>query len=266
MKLSIVVNHSPWHAERVEALKPMLAELGESDFGRRFHLWVNDIDYRGRPWREAKVDWAKSQWRYALDCADATHHLFMTDDLHLAPAFLRILQMMILARPEAIIGLLSNHPQTAKLWAQGHRWYRTNAWLVGPAYVMPRRHLEKFLPWFESLPQGRAPDFDNDANDDMTINHWVATHPDGPREVWHPIPTIIEHRGDLPSNLGHGDSTSRERVSWRRIQTPIRHADGTFEWWTVNTFVPAVVGLLMGAAHWSSFGDDAPILEVGGGE
>jgi hypothetical protein len=55
------------------------------------------------------------------------------------------------------------------------------------------------------------------------MNMWISSQ--GPRESWHPLPTIIEHRGDLESTWQSGDCFSRERVSWRADRfAPLREA------------------------------------------
>jgi len=253
---SLVVNHTPWRPERVAALRAMRAS-GLLDV-RRF--LINDRDWRGTDWQDSKVQWALDQWEYSLGWKDATHHVFVTDDLNLAPGFWGLLEEMVLARPEAILGLLSNHPRAPELAAAGVHWYRTNSWIVGPAYVVPRLHLMKFVPWFRSLPDGRAPGAKGYANDDSTLNEWVSRF--GPGEAWHPVPTIIEHRGDLESTVGHGDEYSRERVSWRSVQTAAVKGDRIT--WTTE----AVDRLeeMNRPDFWAvrDVDRDAPMLRVGG--
>lgn len=222
MSVSTLINHTPWVGRRREALGAMLAEFPSYQPNLRIH----DTDYRGRPWQAAKVDWALYQWEWAAS-QPTTHHLFMTDDLNLAPGFTTILEAMISAHPEDAIGLLSNHPKGPALAAQGCSGYYTNSWLVGPAYVLPKEMLVRFLAWFKTLPDGpyTTPGTKAYRNDDSSFNEW-STHGGGPGRVWHPLPTIVEHRGDIVSTVGHGDRYSRERISWRQIQHPVEGEAG----------------------------------------
>lgn len=257
--LSIVVNHTPWRPERAACLRAMLNEL--RPLSRGLAYWVNDVDHRGRDWQVAKVDWALDQWRWAArgEGAGATHHLFCTDDLALAPGFVDILLAMIEAAPAAPIGLLSNHPRACELADAGAPWYATNSWIVGPAYVLPHALLVDFLAWFEALPDGPHTTRGTKAwaNDDSSINEWITFH--GPTRTLHPLPTIVEHDPDgaTPSTVGHGDEYSRERVSWRRVQHPASGLKVERAWPLED---------MKRAEYWRANGgpDGALMLQVGG--
>jgi hypothetical protein len=203
----------------------MLAALGRQERP----TFVNSKDYRGTDWQEAKVEWALSQWRWAAK-ERTTHHVFMTDDLHISPYFWGILTAMVEGSKAQAIGLLSNHPRGPRLFGDGDHGYRTNSWIVGPAYVLEHKLLIDFLAWFEALPDGphTEPGTKAWANDDSSLNEFITRK--GPGQTWHPLPTIVEHRGDLESTVGHGDSFSRERVSWRKCQIPLLGPDGSILW------------------------------------
>jgi hypothetical protein len=222
---SLVINHTPWVPARVEAIADMALALFDSD-RPEIPLFVNDIDYRGTDWQVSKVKWALDQWRWSAS-QPAKWHVFMTDDLHIMPGFWGALDAMTraIARPVPI-GLLSNHPHAYELFRKGAHWYRTNSWLVGPAYVLPHQFLLDFLAYFEALPDGGQPGQKGYANDDSSINEFVTRS--GLYSL-HPLPTIIEHRGDIGSTVGHGDQHSRERVSWREWRGIIRR-EGGWEW------------------------------------
>lgn len=232
MTLAIVINHAPHREDRKACLARMLAELGGRDRPvDGLPLFLND-DPRLKPAGPTKVEWTKRQWRWALD-SGADHCLFMSDDLNLAPGFLSILRAMIEAKPTAILGLLSSHPRAVRLALAGYRWYRTNSWIVGPAYVFPRAHLAELFAWFCSLPDGDGPGQIANLNDDSSANLWVSSR--GPHETWHPLPTIIEHRDDIATTWVTGDKYSRERVSWREIRrtegdAPHRWISERHEW------------------------------------
>lgn len=223
---SLVINHTPWIPERVKCLDEMLKALNPTgDSGPTF---INDADYRGTEWQQTKVKWALDQWRWAAQ-HDATHHVFMTDDLFIHPRFWDALQGMTANVPDCPIGLLSNHPNAIEWYTAGHRWYMTRSWLVGPAYVLPHEFLLRFLPWFEAKPDGSHEIRGTKAwaNDDSSINEFVSFE-NG--KTFHPLPTIIEHRNDIGSTVGHGDRHSRERLSWRFARWVEDRGRGEFDW------------------------------------
>jgi hypothetical protein len=239
--LGIVVNHTPWKPERVRALDAMLVELLRTDNTVELH----DADYRGHPdgWQGgAKSAWVLAGWMVALD-HDVDHHLFLTDDLHLAPDFVRCVETLVeVVGDEAPIGLLSNHPDAHDLCSDGLRWYATNSWLTGPAYILSHRMLEHIVEAYEALPteQKIGP---ASWNDDNFVNYYVTYHGGG--RTLHTLPGLVEHRADVESTVGHGDAYSRERVSWRRPWT-----------WDVSRFTDA--------AFWRDRGGPkyAPMLQL----
>lgn len=246
---SLLANHAPFGPQaRKDTLRRMLVEL--TPLARGLPFWLHDTDYRnggaadleqpGNP-KPRNVDFTIAQWRWAA-AQDTTHHLFVTDDLELAPMFIDVLEAMAAAVPDGIIGLLSNHPSAPAL-AGERRWYCTNSWVVGPCYVVPHRHMLAALAWAE-----RAGAKDHGWSDDATLNEWITFH--GPGRAYHPIPTPIEHLRVLPStwaHTGHGDEYSHERVSWRGARV---------EPWTMTSY-----------AYWNELGgpEAAPMLKVGGG-
>ncbi len=227
--ISTAILHSAWRPERARALKEMLEGLGAQ--GPAAAVFSGQKSAR-MAWAEFKTILAISQWQWALEQKEASHHLFLTDDLHLAPSFWSILNAMVEANPNRIIGLLSNHPAGPELAANGGRAYRCNSWIVGPAYVIPRKHLTPFLTWYRGLRDDEAPGGRRWFNDDSALNEWNTLH--GPAESWHPLPTIIEHRADLESTVGHGDRYSRERVSWRAVRS-VRDDGERLYWRTDDT-------------------------------
>jgi hypothetical protein len=253
MNFSLVINHTPWVPARVEALAEMRRALAT---GPGFcATFINDRDWRNTDWQESKVSWALDQWRWSASQA-VTHHVFMTDDLHIMPGFWRALAAMCFQSGEAPIGLLSNHPDIPDL--SGFHWYRTRSWLVGPAYVLPHAFLLRFLAWFEAKPDGhyKTPGTKGYANDDSSINEFVS-HEGG--YTLHPLPTIIEHRADIGSTVGHGDRHSRERLSWRARRWTEPTEGGGFVW---REEVGETVRALNEPAWWVG-AETAPMLKVG---
>ena len=249
---SVAILHTPWRGERVAALDAMLKDLHPSETP------VSIFDERcpsGTSWAEFKTRIAAEQWAWALDIG-ASYHIFLTDDLHICPWFWPALRAMVSARPEMPIGLLSNHPRGPSLFAGGTHGYRTNSWIVGPAYVVPHEKLSRFLGWYLALPDTEEPKGRRWFNDDSALNEWITYFGGG--ETWHPLPTIIEHRADIGSTVGHGDRFSRERLSWREIRG-IKPKGEAWEWETIRgEFAsPAEMG---DRSFWAG---DAPMLPTG---
>lgn len=258
MTFSLVINHTNWVPERVDAINDMIAVLTPAypdTVSPLSRFMINGTDYRGTDWQVSKVKWALDQWRWSAK-QDVTHHVFMTDDLHIAPRFWDILSAMVASTGEAPIGLLSNHPQAPNLTTH---WYKTNSWIVGPAYVLTHGFLLRFLPWFEALPDGphTTQGTKGWANDDSSINEFVTQS--GTYSL-HPLPTVVEHRGDIDSTVGHGDIHSRERLSWRTRRWTEGDYD-SFVW--KEEPAPADIDAMCTEAFWTG-ADNAPMMKVGG--
>lgn len=225
---SLVVNHAPWCENRRSTAWALLVEA----IGCATSTLLHDIDYRGgsgNP-KDKPVLFSVNQWNWSAQ-QKTTHHVFMTDDLELAPGFWAILNAMVQAAPDDVIGLLSNHPKAPDLAREGWHWYRTHSWVVGPCYVLPHAACVDLADWAER----RWPDETWDKlgwADDSELNHWVMTR--GRKQALHPIPTPIEHmRGPSTwSHTGHGDEYSHERVSWKSNQWMADHNMAVPEWWT----------------------------------
>jgi hypothetical protein len=253
---SLVINHTPWVPERQHALRDMYPVLNGPGHEAEKAFLLNKMSWRGVPWQGgAKLAWQLTQWLWAAN-VDTTHHVFMTDDLHLMPVFWSALSAMVTARSECPIGLLSNHPRGPDLYDAGYHGYTTRAWLVGPAYVIPHALLLPFLQWFVQEPGDRLRG-PTSWNDDNVWNEWIAKEWRG--HAWHPLPTIIEHRGDLSSTVGHGDKHSRERISWRERRTV--KDDGERWAWVSEPWKGPTSEEMSDPKFWA---DDAPLLAVGG--
>lgn len=258
--ISTAILHDIRRDDRAKCLADMI-DNNPQPFGKG--VVITDQMPPGGDWHAFKTHLALRQWEWSLE-SGASHCLFMTDDLHLAPGFYDILLAMVTARPEAIIGLLSNHPKGPSLWAEGHRGYRCNSWVVGPAYLVPRIHLEPFVAWYKALRDDGEAGGRRWYNDDSALNDWNTNH--GPGASWHPLPTIVEHRADLPSTVGHGDKYSRERVSWRAVRE-VEETEEGFTW--CSRPVANDLELMGFPSYWAPpsvpgcVGTIAPMLSVG---
>lgn len=221
MEVALVINHAPWRPERVAALEAMIAAMG----GQWSLGPIVYNDQRFGSWQPAgKTEWMRSQWELGLE-SGADHILFLTDDLNLAPGFPDIVRAIVNAVPDKAIGLVGNHPAIGRRPAGA--WYRCRAWLVGPALLIPRAILEPFYDWWAAKPAGGAPGCKGYHNDDSWLNEYLSAHG---LDSWHPIISPVEHRIDLASTVGHGDSTSYQRLSWRRRFSPL-YLHGLYQGW-----------------------------------
>jgi hypothetical protein len=196
VRVSLGISHTPWIPERVESLARLRATLPDPPavrvFGDRAPNW----------------SWSESMWRWALE-TDADYHLFLQDDVTVAPNFWPALQAMLHAVPDEIIGVEAAHPGGRTIARDGGRWYTTADMLIGPGYVMPRESLHAFLEWRKtSLARGALQAIDEDT---MIGVFALATR----RRIWHPVPTIIDHDTSVASTYGHDNHKNRRpSVLW----------------------------------------------------
>jgi hypothetical protein len=218
MTFSLSIDHTPWIASRRENLASMLMDL--LPLANGIPYLCNDDDYHGFQWVDIKDTWALKKWRWHI-AQGADHAVMLSDDVAVMPRFWDVLGAMVSSAPNSSIGLMSNHPDGPAMLAGGHHWYRCNAWLVGPAIVMPTPMLAEFVSWYEDwyprLPRGRdAEGFQEWYHDDSSINEWINRR--GPRESLHPLPAPIEHQ----LGLGRSHDTNpfpkyaAEAISWKR--------------------------------------------------
>lgn len=248
---SLAIYHRRDSRPRVRCLNEMLEVLAPSAQGVPCRIWDERATESWDAWQHTLHP---RVWGWSLEHSVATHHVFMTDDLAICPRFWDVLRAMTTAKPEAIIGLLSNHPAGPRLAAAGAHWYRCNSWIVGPAYVVPRMHLERFLPWYREWIECQEK---RHYGDDSSLNVWISSH--GPRESWHPLPTIIEHRGDIESTWQSGDCFSRERVSWRAHRWAPLREDYRGLWTSEDKRYD--LDAMSRPTYWEGLG---PVLDVGG--
>jgi hypothetical protein len=162
--------------------------------------------------REPNRVWAQKMWRWA--CATgATHLAQFQDDVFTCVRPWSKITAMVEAVPDQIIGLEQAHPMGPELAHKGHRWCRTRAWLIGPAYLFPLdpalpNGLPTFLKWCDANPERVAAE-----NEDTLVNRWAV---EAGVDIWHPIPTCADHDTSVPSTYGNeAHSHRRPTVTWR---------------------------------------------------
>lgn len=209
LKLAVAISHTPWIPERVlsmKRLKSQLGIIGECD-GVIFdnEILPNDVDgwYFEMTDRAPNHVWSERMWTWATECGDATHAVFLQDDVTVGADFWKRLQAMISAAPDQIIGLEAAHPMCANLLRAGARWCTTTDGLIGVGYVMPIRVLKEFLAWRATKLLPKALE---QISEDTLIDVF-AMHTK--RKIWHPVPTIIDHDIELKSTYGNDNHTNR---------------------------------------------------------
>ncbi len=222
---ALAVPHTPWVTDRVRSMFDLMQAIGGGNAppGTSIRHFID---------REPNVEWSRKLWAWGDGiCAveGATHLLQLQDDATVAPNFWTALSAMVAAVPDQIIGLQGAHPAFRLLARDGHKWARSHAWMVGVGYVIPRDALAELVK-FRSIFDGIA----HEKNEDDFIA-WFCTETG--RDVWHPIPTIIDHT-PIPSTYGNdANKFQRPTVTWREFGADeITRAD----FWTPAADVPIV--------------------------
>lgn len=206
---ALAIPHTPWVPERVESMRKLRTALSSDDPNHAGDAYREFTD------RESNRVWSQKLFRWALSTG-ATHLLQLQDDAIVAPRFWPILRAMIEAQPNRIIGLEATHPLIPVQHRAGRRWYRDH-WLIGVGYVFPREALVEYVAWCDAHPARVA-----STNEDSLISEWSY---ETKRDIWHPIPTIIDHDIGVPStygNDGHHEFSMYRRplVTWREVDSP----------------------------------------------
>lgn len=189
---SLAVPHTPWVPARVESVKRLAPVLDE-----RHRIFTE----RAPNWQ-----WSRTVWRWMADQA-ADYAVQLQDDVIPAPHFWSTLEAMCAATNAPAIGLHAGHPAGPSLAAQGARWYRTRSWVVGVGYVL-RGDIACALADYRDAHEDEA----KQHNEDDFIGRFLAARG---IDVWHPIPSIIDHDVSVPSTYGNDAHTLRRpSVLW----------------------------------------------------
>jgi hypothetical protein len=217
---ALAIPHTPWIPERVARLERILTELAGG-----MHPTQVFAD------REPNWAWSGKLWQWGV-AADATHLVQLQDDVELAPNFWRKLGAMVRAVPDQVIALHGAHPKFTQIAREGHRWAKSRAWVVGVGYVIPRDLLGGLVDYRGKLP----PEQVRGTNEDELIAHWCMR---AGLDVYHPIPTIVDHDTTIPSTYRNDENKFRRPfVTWRDF------LDGSLErddFWTLEGAPPVVL-------------------------
>jgi hypothetical protein len=211
MRIAVALGlpHTPWIPERVKSfdrLRRTLDASGSAEHGKVFDE------------RESNRVWPGKLWRGGI-MTGASHLLQLQDDVIPCEKFWPVYRAMLEAVPDQIIGLEANHPLGPEMYRTGRRWYRTRAWLVGVGYSWPLdpklpNGLPAFVRWCDANPELVEAN-----NEDSLVNLWAQAHG---FDIWHPVPTIIDHDTGVPStygNDGHHEWSMHRRptVTWKDV-------------------------------------------------
>lgn len=201
---ALAISHTPWVPARVESLGRLVEQLGPLGRTDLPGTEVRVFSDRAPNWA-----WSEEMWRWGAE-TQAQHVVFLQDDVIVAPNFFPALHAMLEAVPDQVIGLEAAHPYGKRLALEGHRWYTTGDFLVGPGYVLPRALLGEFLKWRRDALRPHAVEY---ITEDTMIGLWCwCTR----RRIWHPIPTIIDHDLTIESTYGNGAHKHRRpSVTWK---------------------------------------------------
>lgn len=222
------------HPDEVKNVREGFAELDRGEgialTPQEVDRWAETDHYREFTDKAPNQVWSVEMWRWMLETG-AEFCLTVQDDALAAPCFWPALRAMLTQLPRGhLLGLSGVHPMAAEVARRGHRWYRTTSWIIGWAYGLWREDLEDFLDWRtsdegEAFTAAIAPN-----GEDAVLNHWTGTI--AKRDVWHPVPTVVDHDVSIDSSYDNDDHGHRRPwVTWHR------YAEADLvrpEFWLVN--------------------------------
>lgn len=215
MTYCIAVSHTPWVPERVETYKRLCDSL-------QLDSWDTVPPGRFKCFDEKEPNgvWSRKMWAWAAAQA-VDWCVFLQDDTVVSPSFHSDLEHAI-AKAWDIIGLQVAHPIAPGLFNEGYLAFTTTDAVVGVGYAVWRETLREFLDWLSAHEDVAA-----GISEDTLLGAWCALTG---RNIYHPIPTCVDHDTTVPStyaNDGHGNR--RSRVNWTApkrdtIRTDTPHA------------------------------------------
>lgn len=143
------------------------------------------VPYREITDRAPNHVWSRIMWGWGA-AQPVSHTVYLQDDLRLSPDFWRVVEAMVRAVPNRILGLISNHPLSDHALAQGHTWFRMCETL-GSGYVVPTPLMGAFLDWRDRLPVAQVASL----CEDYVLSRWQY---ETGRRSWCPVPTVIQTR------------------------------------------------------------------------
>ena len=199
--ICLAIPHTPWVPERVESMNRLYNQLAGPGPVRAFM----DVPYAEFREKAPISKWARDLWAWQV-AQNTDWCMQLQDDTTVAPRFWPKLQAMLASLPQdaGIIGLAATHPLAMEIARRGHRWYRTDAMLIGWAWVIRRPVLQHFLSVVTDKPFKCE-----DEQLGQFADHYGY-------KVWHPCPTLVDHDTSIASTYQNdAHSTRRPQVTWR---------------------------------------------------
>lgn len=193
MRFSLAVPHTPWIPAREESVRRVMPILATANTGALFTE------------RAANWQWSRDLWRWSAD-QRLDYCVQLQDDVIPHPRFWDIVRAMCSTGREAY-GLHAGHPAGPALAAQGGRWYRTRAWVVGVGYIL-RGDVMRDLADYRDAHEDEAKRY----NEDDFIGRFLQARG---IDVWHPMPSPIDHDTSVLSTYANdGHALRRPSVRW----------------------------------------------------
>lgn len=255
----LAISHTPWVPERVASLGRLGVDL---DLGVQLSSSgvmrpQEEIDRlvgmlpQGRhlmPFRlfgekAPNHVWSLQMWTWASE-QDCDWCVFLQDDAVVAPDFWERLEYIVEGSNFPIIGLQSPHPAAPMLAEEGcYEGFTTTDGLIGVGYAVQRADLLDFLAWRlanldkleaelpdpskRDMADGHPPPLH--VTEDTLLGMYAAAHCD----VYHPLPTIVDHDTTIPSVCGN--DAHRNRRSTFRWDHPLAQSSIVS---TVDAIIP----------------------------
>ena len=154
-------------------------------------------------WDNSNVEWDTGRRSLLALSPDATHHLVVQDDALVCSDLIAGLEQALPHTPaESIVSLyVGTRRPTVPLVqqavnranAEGAAWIVMDRLLWGVGIVVPAHTLTAMVEWCDRLP---FPQYDRRINEYFEALGWP---------VWCTWPTLVDHRADTVSLLGHGN-------------------------------------------------------------
>lgn len=197
-RIAISIAHKPT-PERVRTLERMIAAIDLPSHGDT----VAGIYLESAPGKPH--EWSERQWYGATTYPDATHAVFLNDDLTLCDDFVTTLVHVLEARPSHIIHLGNAEPAAADADARGLRWLTSRNGLIGNGYAMPMAGLHDFLRW---RSDDVLPSVVERTSEDFLVNLYAMARG---ALIWHCVPALYA-LPRLPSCYGNERNHGRACV------------------------------------------------------
>ena len=233
-KLAVAIpTTASWAPGRAGSLARLLADLGLSPIGPGVTVPVvpafGSIDCFIHDNRSPRETWSETIWTWGSK-SGATHFLQIQDDVRAAPGglFWRSMYAMIEARQNGIINLQSVHEASPGLAAERVTSYTCSEGMPGPCYEMDVPLLTEFLEWRRTkLRDGTL----QRVTEDTLLALFCL---DTQRRIWSPVPTVVDHPGEVGSTYGNDvglrqdlyATRQRPRVRWDNWEQILGAATG----------------------------------------